>query len=91
MFLPTNYEPWFGKEFSKSARNSASSHAGWALATLCASKGSSYPLRTKISDTINVGSWSNRSARMDKPEVLGRAALERRKLEGLSRTLVGWK
>jgi aminomethyltransferase len=44
----------------------------------------------EISDTINV--WEaglDRFCKMDKPEFIGRAALEKAKAEGLSRTLVG--
>ena len=44
----------------------------------------------EISDTINV--WEaglDRFCKMEKPEFIGRAALEKTKAEGLSRTLVG--
>jgi aminomethyltransferase len=44
----------------------------------------------EISDTINV--WEaglDRFCKMDKPEFIGRAALEKAKTEGLKRTLVG--
>ena len=44
----------------------------------------------EISDTINV--WEaglDRFCKMEKPEFIGRAALEKAKAEGLKRTLVG--
>jgi aminomethyltransferase len=46
----------------------------------------------EISDTINV--WEaglDRFIKMEKPEFMGRAALERAKAEGLKRTLVGFE
>jgi len=46
----------------------------------------------EISDTINV--WEaglDRFIKMEKPEFIGRAALERAKAEGLKRTLVGFE
>jgi len=79
-----------GMRFWLRARNSASCLAAWDRATRCDSKASSALTATRFQIPINV--WEaglDRFCKMEKPEFVGRAALEKAKAAGRKRILVG--
>ena len=77
-------------KFLRRARNSASSPAAWARNTLRLE--AKLPLYGhEISDTINV--WEaglDRFCKMEKPEFIGRAALEKAKAAEGTQAHTGW-
>ncbi len=76
----------------KPARNLASCPAVWVSRNTLRLEAKLPLYGHEISDTINV--WEaglDRFCKMEKPDFIGRAALEKAKAGGLKRTLVGWR
>ena len=82
--------PECGTKSSRQAKSSEHCPAAWERATRCGWKARLPLYGHEISDTINV--WEaglDRFCKMEKPEFIGRATLEKAKADGLTRTLVG--